>query len=87
MIEGRQVLAVLAVVALAGAVAAPADAALQVGIADQHASAFADARLRALGLRVARLVVPWDAATSEPAAVGTWLDAVTRSDQPTGGHP
>jgi hypothetical protein len=26
-------------------------------------------------LRVARLIVPWDAATSEPAAVQAWLDA------------
>src|SRR5206468_12051576 len=28
-----------------------------------------------LGLRYARLIVPWDAATSEPATVQTWLDA------------
>ena len=62
---------------LASAMAAPASAgALTVGIGDQQPSAFADGRLRALGLRVARLTVPWDAATTEPAAVQAWLDAV-----------
>jgi Glycosyl hydrolase catalytic core len=54
--------------------AAPAQA-LEVGISDQDASAFQDGRLKALGLREARLIVPWDAATSEPAAVQAWLDA------------
>jgi hypothetical protein len=62
--------------AAASALAAPASAgALTVGIGDQQPSAFADGRLRALGLRVARLTVPWDAATTEPAAVQAWLDA------------
>lgn len=51
-------------------------AALQVGIGDQHAPAYSDARLRALDLPVARLIVPWDAATSQPDAVATWLAAV-----------
>src|SRR3954449_8161662 len=55
--------------------AAPAPA-LQVGIADQNATSFADPHLRALRLKYARLIVPWDAATSEPAAVQTWIDAV-----------
>jgi hypothetical protein len=67
----------LLVAAVAGALVAPASAAaLTVGIGDQQPSAFADGRLRALGLRVARLTVPWDAATSEPAAVQAWLEAV-----------
>jgi hypothetical protein len=56
--------------------AASAEAAVVVGISDQNASAWADPRLRALGLERARLIVPWDAATSEPARVQTWLDAV-----------
>lgn len=55
---------------------ATARAAVVVGIGDQKAASFADARLRGLGLRYARLIVPWDAATSEPGAVQTWLDAV-----------
>jgi len=55
---------------------APASArALTVGLADQRASSFADPRLRALDLKVARLVVPWDAATSEPGEVQAWLAA------------
>jgi len=40
-----------------------------------RASGATDVRLRALGLRHARLIVPWDAATSEPEAVQAWLDA------------
>jgi hypothetical protein len=61
--------------ALLGTVA-PAHAALEVGISDQNAGAFADPHLRALGLQDSRLIVPWNAATSEPAVVQTWLDAV-----------
>ena len=56
--------------------AGPAHAAVTVGLADQKPAAFGDARARALGLKAARLIVPWDAATSEPAAVQEWLDAV-----------
>jgi hypothetical protein len=58
--------------------AAPAQAALQVGIGDQHPSAYADARLRALQLPVARMIVPWDAVTSQPEKVDAWL-AATRA--------
>jgi hypothetical protein len=50
--------------------------ALTVGIGDQRPAAYGDARLRALGLKVARIVVPWDAATSEPATVQAQLDAI-----------
>src|SRR4051794_34139084 len=57
------------------AAAAPASA-LEVGISDQNASSFADPRLQALGLHDARLIVPWDAATSEPDTVQAWLDGV-----------
>jgi hypothetical protein len=48
-----------------------------VGLADQQPGSYADSRLRALGLRFARLTVPWDAATSEPEAVAAWLAAVS----------
>jgi hypothetical protein len=65
--------AVTAAAALLGA-AAPARAVV-VGLADQTPGAYADARVHALGLRYARLVVPWDAATSEPQAVQAWLAA------------
>ena len=63
-----------AVALLAGA--STADAAV-VGLADQQAASYADPRVQALGLRYARLTVPWDAATSEPQAVATWLAAVS----------
>ena len=67
---------VLAAVVLLLAAAPAARATVVVGIGDQKASSFADARLRGLGLRDARLIVPWDAATSEPGAVDQWLAAV-----------
>jgi hypothetical protein len=71
----RAVTSVLAAVLLGLACAAPAGA-VRVGIADQEPAAFQDGRLRALGLKVARLVAPWDVATSDPAGVRAWLDAV-----------
>ena len=68
----------LPAVAAAGAllVVASAAHAAVVGLADQQPESYADPRARALGLRHARLTVPWDAATSEPQAVATWLRAV-----------
>jgi hypothetical protein len=67
--------AILIFLLLTFAAAAPTSA-LQIGMADQDPAAFADPHLRALGLKEARLIVPWDAVTSEPAAVQSWLDAV-----------
>jgi hypothetical protein len=49
----------------------PAAGALRVGIAEQQPSAFADPRLRALNLKVARMVVPWN----DFSGVQAWLDA------------
>ncbi len=67
----------LALVAAAAALAPAATAgAAVIGLADQNASAYADGRLRALKLPAARLVVPYDAATSQPQLVATWLAAV-----------
>src|SRR4051794_37519946 len=65
----------LTLLALAALPAAAAHA-TTVGISDQDPAAFADARLRALHPRYARLVVPYDAATSEPDRVRAWLRAV-----------
>jgi hypothetical protein len=56
--------------------AAPAAATVVVGIGDQQPDAFADAWLRALGLGHARLIVPWNAAMTEPDRVTA--GAVTR---------
>src|SRR3954466_9991657 len=55
--------------------AAPARA-VEVGIADQHAATFADPTFRSLGLGYARIVVPWDVATTDPASLDAWLAAV-----------
>ncbi len=49
---------------------------LTVGIGDQQPAAYSDARLHALNLQAARMIVPYDAATSEPAKVDAWLAAV-----------
>jgi hypothetical protein len=61
---------------LALAAGPPGALAAVVGLSDQDASAFADARLRALHLGDARLVVPYDAATTQPDRVRAWLSAV-----------
>ncbi len=69
-------LAVLtALTALAVVTVPTARAAVTVGLGDQKPAVFADARLRALKLPVARLIVPYDAATSEPQLVDQWLAA------------
>lgn len=70
----RRGIALLAVLSMAVLPAGAASAA-PVGLADQHPEAFAHPALRALGLRYARLIVPWNAATSDPAAVQAWLTA------------
>ncbi len=71
----RSRLLALAIGALALAPASAARGAV-IGLADQNATAYADARLRALKLPVARLVVPYDAATSQPQQVAGWLAAI-----------
>ncbi|MBJ7473060.1 MAG: hypothetical protein JHD16_17275 [Solirubrobacteraceae bacterium] len=50
--------------------------ATEFGLSEQQATSWSDGRLQALGVRHARLIAPWDAATSEPARVQAWLDAV-----------
>jgi hypothetical protein len=71
--RARLLVALTVLAALVFPAAAHASA---VGISDQNATSFADPRLRALHLRYARLVVPYDAATTEPARVRAWLRAV-----------
>src|SRR4051812_18957576 len=68
----------LTLVAAVAAVALPAAAparAVEVGIADQHAATFSEPAYRALGLGYARIVVPWDVATTDPAPLDAWLSA------------
>ena len=74
MLRRRRLRCLLLAGAFHLAIVAPAPA-VTVGLSDQQAGTFSDARVRALALRYARLVVPWDAATSEPGRVQAWLDA------------
>ncbi len=72
-------LVVLAATALAAVAPAPVAAAPAptIGIAEQQATALADPRLGTLGLRHARLAVPWDALEHEWATqrVDAWVAA------------
>lgn len=61
--------------ALLGAAPGAAQA-TEFGLSDQQPGTFADARVRGLGLQHARLIVAWNAATTEVAYVQSWLDAV-----------
>src|SRR3954452_17438069 len=61
--------------ALAAVLAATPAQAVQVGIADQHASTFSDPAFRSLALGYARIVVPWDVATTDPGSLDPWLQA------------
>src|SRR5687768_3207450 len=68
----------LAALLLGALVATPVQAAV-VGISDQGAATWHDPRVRALGVAHARLVVPFDAALTEPANVQAWLAAAAAS--------
>jgi hypothetical protein len=70
----RRLLGILCVtVAGATLVAArPADA-VEIGVADKNASAFAHPLFTWTGFRHARVVVPWDAALLTPPRLGEWL--------------
>jgi hypothetical protein len=76
-------LCVLALCAASGSAAAarPSPRPLTVGISEQNSDIFANRAYRRLGLRVARVLAPWDAALhpSGRARVGSWL-AAARAD-------
>lgn len=78
---GRGLVASLLVGAALLPAAAPAAASPAIGLSDQNASSWSQPGLLALDLRYARLVVPWDAAWSEPDRVQAWLDAVAAAGQ------
>src|SRR4051812_7295463 len=61
------------VAALACAALASPARAVEVGLADQHATTFSDPAFRSLGLGYARIVVPWDVATTDPGSLDGWL--------------
>jgi hypothetical protein len=65
-----------------GAAAAPAPAALSVGIADQKVQMFTDPYFKQLNIRKARRVVPWDAMSIdyERADLDEWVAAARAVD-------
>src|SRR3954447_24199542 len=70
----------LAAVAFAAALPAPAVAKgppVRIGIGDQKTEMFTDARFQELGIRLARLTVPWDALEYDwqRQELDGWLDA------------
>ena len=46
-----------------------------VGVSDQRPATFADPLFTALGLRTARLIVPWNAVLTQPERLAGWLGA------------
>lgn len=64
-------------IALAGVLAPAAPAQLGVGVSDQHETAFSDIRFRSLPVDHVRLIVPWDAALTDPGPTDAWLKAAT----------
>lgn len=82
----RRLLAAALAAASFGAAAPAATAATEterrvplLGISDQKPSTFTDPRFEALGLRLGRLVLPWDAIFTEPARVDRWMQAAGRA--------
>src|SRR5688500_7038880 len=79
----RKGLLILVAMALLAGSAEAAPRKLVVGIGDQKASMFTDPRLDWLGVRHARLVVPWYVASGtnkeELAYVDAWLRAARRA--------
>jgi hypothetical protein len=73
----RPALAIALVLALLAAALPASAAALSVGIGDELPYMFKDARFQALGIRYARLSVPWDVLRSAAQARGlnAWLTA------------
>jgi hypothetical protein len=71
----RALVALALALSASAALVAPAVAAPRLGIADQRSAVFADKRLRALHVRHARLVLPYDAVRDPHSAhlAGAWL--------------
>ena len=79
----KGLLAVALLISLVAAAPASAAKPLVVGIGDQKPAMFTDARMKWLGIRHARLVVPWYVASGvdaqELAYVDAWLKAARRA--------
>lgn len=71
-------MAILGTLVLGAVVTAPAHAvtgSYTVGVSDNKPSTFFDPRLKQIGIRTARLVIPWNGITRDPKTIATWMDA------------
>src|SRR4051812_50039691 len=68
----RTALAVAACLAVCAS-AAPASAQVRVGIGEQNPSVFDSSAFRQLGIKHARIILPWDVAVKAPES--KWLDS------------
>lgn len=71
------VVALVAVLAAAAVAPHAADAktgSLVVGVSDNKPGTFFDPRLKEIGIRTARLVIPWNAISRDPAGVYAWMN-------------
>lgn len=79
----RRRLPIILIVLVAGALAAPpANAALRIGISEQNANMFVDPYFAPLGIRHARIVVPWNILQRTdywPGYLRAWLDGAART--------
>jgi hypothetical protein len=80
--SGKALLALTCTLACAVALPAVAGAKVTVGISDQNAYVFSDPKFLALHIREARLVVPWDVASSRAQRsqltyTADWIKAAT----------
>lgn len=66
--------ALLAAAALATAPAHAATGSYVVGISDNKPGTFFDPRLKEVGIRTARLVIPWNAISRDPKSVAAWMN-------------
>lgn len=69
--------ALAALLVVAGLAAGPVHAntgSFAVGVSDNKPGTFFDPRLKQVGIRTARLVIPWNAISRDPAGVHAWLN-------------
>jgi hypothetical protein len=72
---GALLCAIAIAIALAGAPAHAATGSYAVGVSDNKPSTFLDPRFKQIGLRTARLIIPWNAISQEPQRLAAWMDA------------
>lgn len=75
-------LAALGMLLAAAALAAPAHAttgSYAVGVSDNKAGTFFDPRVKQIGIRTARLIIPWNAVSRDPKTLAAWMNSARAS--------